>query len=903
MLYTRFPFIFVSNLSAEQEVNMAQEKRTVKAKKGASQKCDELNRNYSTIEATRQCASIYRPATIKEIVAALKLQQELYPGNIPSDLTVERLLNNIAAMKDDSIRKQANRLLSEMEKFLYPGDWDGYASRDLTLFQILRFYENPAELTYISLDEEHTPSTKECKFALGYRFPPKILGLQDVTKAGLTQAQYIAARQAQISARWQFILDSILDTPHIKAGDAKGLHQVLSNSCTLGEIYHHEPPVKDKETIDFRLLSRLVMDLQATEKHGSDHKGIKCLKIILGKYSANASGELSLSAGRVIHAYPVQTRLFREHYYLAVAIPGEEEQLTYEYLRIDHILDCEPTDEYPLRQRHTLNDPPAIDDYLDGTAYNWYTVSACPDTALQEMVDLFGKSNLSECKKESDGWHFTIRIPVSREKLLYALHNKNHIAKWKTDKQSRTSAKPNYYWEIMESFSRWRAANSHKTFFYNAFELSLKIGNFSNSARNLVNALQNQDRNEVMVLLEQWDAGTLSPEEAAWCCYLGLRMDALVFESLLSICPCADTFTALLSATVRNSNEGVHLNLVSLAAYYDRRDILKLLIDFGASTDAAKNGDSPALHVAICEGSVDCLEYLLECDKVDKRVTDRLLRLFAKAARNGSTVGKGYEIAAPKLLGCSISADGFSPFPEGMTLEHILSARNLNLLLQYCGLYPDSLNEAQAREIMDTFPWFPSVERYPENFVSTMTIITKACPAILLTTRCKYLLAVAGLCKKGTMPAQLPALLKRIRDPQIAMEDYQYHNWFGRDGMIHRWEQLNDPIVGRKTPLVPVIYRNTPPPCDPDCISTEIMDTLLTKFKILGKAPEGSLSVLARYTLQFASKENIEKALQPGGFLADEDPTALNAYLESIRDASLMDSSRQDMLVNLIGKK
>ena len=882
---------------------MVKDKKHENEEKITTSKCSELSRNYSVFEAVWERASIYSPATIKEIIPALKLQRELYPTDVPSDLTVERLLNDIANLKNDSIRKQTNRLLLEMEKFLYPGEWGGYTRRDLTLFQLLRFYENAAELTYISLEDEHAPSTKECKFALGYRFSPKLLGLQPVPKKGLTHAQYIKARQAQISARWQFILDSILDAPHIKTSDAKGLYQVLHKSCTLGEVCDHEPPAKDRETVDFLILSRLLEDLHAIEKHGADHKGIKCLKITLGEYTANASGELSLTAGQVIHGYPVLTRLFRENYYLAVAIPCDDEQFTHKYLRIDHILDCEKSDLYPPRHRSEIQEPPAIDDHLDGTAYNRYTVSACPNATLQEMIDLFGKSNLSECKKESDGWHFTIRIPVSREKLLYALHDKNHIAKWKTDKQSRTSAKPNYYWEMMESFSRWRAANSYKTFFYNAFELSLKIGNFSKSARNLVNALQNQDRNEVMVLLEQWDAGTLSPEEAAWCCYLGLQMDALVFENLLSICPCADTFTALLSATVRNSNEGVHLNIVSLAAYYDRLDILKLLIDFGASTDAAKNGDSPALHVAICEGSVDCLEYLLECDKVDKRVTDRLLRLFANAARNGSTVGKGYEIAAPQLLGCTVSADGFSPFPTGMTIDHILSARNLNLLLQYCTLYPDSLNETQAKEIMDTFPWFPTADKHPDYFVNVMSILTKACPAILLTSRCKYLLAVAGLSKKGSMPTQLPALLKRIRDPQIAMEGYQSHNWFGRDGMIHRWEQLNDPIVGRKTPLVPVIYRNTPPPCNPDCISTEIMDTLLTKFKILGKTTEGSLSILARYVLQYASQENIEKALQPGGFLDEEDPAALNEYMKCIQDASLMDSVRQDMLIGLLKNK
>lgn len=872
-----------------------------KNKKISASYCSELSRNYSVFEATWTSASIYRPATIKEIVAALKEQKDT--ENVPSNLTVERLLNDIATLKDDSIRKQTNRLLLEMEKFLYPGERDGYSRRDLTLFQLLRFYENAAELTYISLDDEQTPSTRECKFALGYRFSPKLLGLQPVSKEELTHAQYIAARQAQISARWQFILDSILDAPHIKTSDAKGLYQVLHKSCTLGEVCGHEPSAKDRENVDFLILSRLLEDLHTIEKHGPNCKGIKCLKITLGEYTANASGELSLTAGQVIHGYPVLTRLFRENYYLAVAIPGDNEQFTHEYLRVDHILGCETSDLYSTRHRSEIQDPPAIDDYLDGTACSRYTVSACPDATLQEMIDFFGKSNLSECKKESDGWCFTIRIPVSRKNLLYALHDKKHISKWKTDKQSRTSAKPNYFWERMESLSRWRAANSSKTFYCNTLDLCTDIDHFSDSARNLVNAIQNQDRNEVMTLLEQWYEGTLAPKEAAWCCYLALRMDALVFENLLKICPSADTFTALLRTTAFPSSEGNHLNLVSLASYYDRLDILKLLINFGASTDAAKDGDAPALYVAIREGSVDCLEYLLECDKVDKRVTDRLLRLFANAARNGSTVGKGYEMAAPKLLGCTISADGFSPFPSGMTIDHILSARNLNLLLQYCALFPDSLNEAQAKEVMDTFPWFPTADKHPDYFVDVMSILTKACPAILLTSRCKYLLAVAGLSQKGTMPAQLPALLKRIRDPQIAMEDYQYHNWFGRDGMIHRWNQLNDPIVGRKTPLIPVIYRNTPPPCDPDCISTEIMDTLLTKFKILGKTTEGALSILARYALQYASKENIEKALQPGGFLAEEDPAALNEYMKCIQDASIMDSTRQDMLVNLLGKK
>lgn len=865
------------------------------------EQCTEFNRNYSVIEALRHSSWLYRPATLKMILTALKAQRDLHPDETPSDLTVERLLGDISELKDNSIRKQTVRIIDEAEKELST-EWEyGYKRKDLTMFQIFRFQEEDSVLKQIHLNDTFNSGTRNTKFLLGYRLDPKKLALSKPTDTKMSPLERIQFVQHQISAIWQFILDLILDHPNIDITNAERLHSVLKSHCTLGEIPDHMPMAKDREHINFLILSQLTKELHSVEKYQNKDEKISCLRITMGEYAVDSSGTLTLTDGQVICGYPLQTRFYKENYYVAVAVPGEEKELNCRYLRVDHIRSCEVSSAHSPRKFSSLPAPTNIETALYGDAVEHYAVADCPEATFVEIIDSFGKNSLHNCRKTNDLWNFTITIPASRKKLLKALHEEHLVTEHKCDNDSRSTATPHLDLAVLKAALDTIKPNPTEMKF-NTFKLLFDIDTFSPFAKSLVEAIRNQDRHKIQALLTQ-KAEQLSPLEAAWCCYLGMAMDAEIFESILRISPHPESFIYLLPATVPMSSEGTHLNLVSVAAYYNRLDLMKLLIEYGAPTDTNKEHDAPPLRVAIREGHVDCLNYLLfECSDVDKTVDDDMLTLFARAASNGRSLKETYKIAAPVLLGCNVSVDGYSPFPEGMTTKHIAKAMNMPLLLQYCKLHPGELTPDDAKLIQDSFLAFPFADTHPEGFVRDMAVIARACPSILRMSQCKYLLAVAGL-QKGAMPAQLPALLKSVPGPYIVMQDYAYHNWFGRDGMIHRWDRLNDPSIERKSPLLPAIYRNTPPPCDPKAVSTEVMDTILTRFKILGKAKEGTLSVLARYALKFASKENIAKALQPGGFLVDEDPAAMQLYIESLQDSSSMSNSQRSMLIDLFNKK
>ena len=120
------------------------------------------------------------------------------------------------------------------------------------------------------------------------------------------------------------------------------------------------------------------------------------------------------------------------------------------------------------------------------------------------------------------------------------------------------------------------------------------------------------------------------------------------------------------------------------------------------------------------------------------------------------------------------------------------------------------------------------------------------------------------------------------------------HTWFGKNGMLRRWDEvLNHPCFKRKKPLIPVIYRNTPPPCLKDDVSQDVMDEILTKFKISGKPSPDSLSILARYTLMYASPKLVLEQFQPGKLLATENPAVVRTCIETLADAKTITSQQK----------
>ena len=178
---------------------------------------------------------------------------------------------------------------------------------------------------------------------------------------------------------------------------------------------------------------------------------ISCLKITLGKYAIDNNGALTLTDGQVEYGYPLHTRFYKEHYYVAVAILGNDGQLKPKYLRIDPIRSCEVSSAHSSCKFSSLPEPTDIQTELYGDSVEHYAVTDCPEATLVAIIDSFGKNCLRNCRKINDLWNFTITIPASREQLLKALHDEHLITECKCDNDSRTTASPHISWESLKS--------------------------------------------------------------------------------------------------------------------------------------------------------------------------------------------------------------------------------------------------------------------------------------------------------------------------------------------------------------------------------------------------------------------------------------------------------------------
>lgn len=198
-------------------------------------------------------------------------------------------------------------------------------------------------------------------------------------------------------------------------------------------------------------------------------------------------------------------------------------------------------------------------------------------------------------------------------------------------------------------------------------------------------------------------------------------------------------------------------------------------------------------------------------------------------------------------------------------------------------------------------------------------------PDVIYTAEFQYLTAVAALSVKVPLSPNDPNyqrqldeknrrchLMAMFSNPRIVLQECVLHNWFGKKGLLTEWKKVKDTInatrkKNNKEPLYLAIDRNRELPCDWSNpvkyrTFTGIMDMLFENFEIIGDAPTGRLSTLARYCLRYASFEQIEKQLQPGGLLATEDPYALGNYVNSLREFSQIPSIRRDDLTKSLSE-
>lgn len=819
--------------------------------------------------------------------------------------------------KDSDARKAMERKLRSLGTITCADVANAYDIKDLMSFQIVRRFKHENQLVTMDLQNSPDKTTRSKTLVhLTYRYNPYTLKLADENEAfDFSSEDYLH----QISARWQYALDLICDFPHIRREDASALHSVLRHMHTLGEIPERldlcvaDNNDSDKECIDFNILSKILRYLHTAYKYQSicaenphlskitllqgDHDVIKkkvpvipLLEFTMGSYSPK-NGKPTLERGEQapIKAYPVCTRVWNGIYYLAVRYPNKKGQdPKYRYLRFDHILDCKPIAKEGTIPYDSLGTPPDIEQELYGSIRCAYTVTDCPEKTLIEIIDTFGKSCISSARKENDFWSFDIIIQERRKKMLYALHDEQYIHPCRTSRENDTTAMD--YRELMKPEKE----------LWEQFKDTLKPSNInittdaaaSENDIKLIPAIQSRNREEILHILED-RTDMFDQEDMAWIGYTAMPLDADIYEKLLTFFPKDSSSIVHLPAFPPLLPAG-SFSLISVAAFYNRPDIMKLLIEHGASPNWEEETCCSPLATAIEYGSTECVEYLLTLDNLNKELTDELLQALAKAGSN-EKISAACAIAASELLGCQLVKNHYTPFPKKFALRHVAQPTSLLALMDFCSLHTEELTVNDAAMIARQLPLL----QYAEDIMSSADIVLnflfQACPPLLETEEGRYIALVAAL-----HPASFrwgAELLQKIEDPKIALLPCPNHNWFGNKGMLTQWEKVRAKInKHRKTPLQLVIDRNKALPCDPDRIDKNIMNKILSDFEIVGDTPQGELSKLAKYALKYASIEKLTNSK----LIEAEDPQALKAYRSDLEEFSSIPATRSKEIVKFL---
>lgn len=878
--------------------------------------CSSMDASYSIIHILREISSPESPASIADIQKSMTPRRAKHPAQTPSGPTVERLLNPGKSKKSNLHRIISNSLETH-RKFLSPAHGrqnsdmqsvistidEMFAYKDLLAFQIMKGYWDKDQFHALPIAFEDDLSTQKTLFYLSYRINPRLFHLVNYFHKPdlIDNFPYDSTYQHEVSARLQYMLDNMASYPYLTQDDADVLYDIFSHQYTLGEIPPHAPLPRNRETINFSLLAKLTTGFQICHKNKSIPNAppgkISCMKITTGEYSCDKSGNLTFSYSRVYEGYPLSTLFHESKYYIAVAIPKRDMEFKYVYLRVDHIIDCCDMQTAPTYTLDDLGTPPPISEYLYGTSKSYYSVTDCSKSAFIDLIDLFGKDALSNCKIERALWSFTLAIPTSRSVQLKAILAPEQYKEFQPASQIDDRKTTLAFLNSIQSISKVTYPNNYPSTY--RFSRELEDGKISSSAHRLISAIRSKDFGMLHCLLQK-QKKIFSPVDAAWICHFALELDATIFEEILKFCPAPETFIFHVKCPAYNflryttpfSESG--LSLVTVAVFFDRLDIFKLLLNHGASLNNDREGYLSPLEVALAQNSQNCLRFLLNHPEVDKSLTSELLYLLARAGFD-QKITPACKLAAPILLGCTCNDISnvlddvvYTPFPSEITAEHIAAATNLPLLLQFCKLHPEELTDTDAELILSSFPFYPSASLHPDKLAFVFSIIAKACPSILHANQFRYLLAVAALqIKQGEkFSDELMWLLKEIPETEIVI-NYQgnLHTWLGQYGMLRRWDKvLNHPCFKRKEPLVPVIHRNTPPPCPKNAVSREVMDEVLNHLKITGDPSPDSLSILARYTLLYASPKLVLEQFQPGKLLATEHPSQLLIYINALED-------------------
>lgn len=734
--------------------------------------------------------------------------------------------------------------------------------------------------------------------------------------------------------------------PHIRREDSGKEDSGYLNFSVLSNFTRHLHLAYKYEQI-------LQNDISGKTEAKSTAGKVPLLNLTLGRLQPE-NGQIILRACKPIAVYPVSTCVKNGIYYL-IAAEKTDNGYTLKHLRASHVLQCTAIPDGKLEK---LSDLTELIEREQPVATVTYNIIECPYDRLLQFIDIFGKKCLSNCSSRSEEesgdefWSFTIKIPQSDEQRLYLLHDEAHIIPVPTmNMENRNS----FSWsEIERQFNTLDKINKIIDDLY-APSSKFTLDNCATKEEpDLLRAIQDNNSNQIRNILARVTA-SFDPGSACTCCYSALVLEdhslcADIYQTLLPICSASNQWAVSLPEYIINtitkelvlpSNIPLSqlrlppktISLVSSVVRYHRPDLLELLFEYGASPNRESDCLHSPLEVAFKYQSLDCLHSLLKHPNLDKTLTDHLLTQLAGIGSSPEFT-EICQAAAPVLLGCQCSKtdsgqDIYIPFPKQITLEHAIKKFNFRLFMPPPPALLENSHHLDTRNIVDAFMTWAHIpeETFCQIFADIMqTVCSMVWPDIIYTEEFQYLAIVAALSVKVPPSPNEPNYQQQIDEknrwyhcveqfsnPRIVLQECIQHNWFGKKGLLTEWNKAKDAInekrrKNNREPLYLAIDRNNELPCDwtnpvKYQTFTNIMDLIFENFEIIGKAPTGSLSTLARHCLRYASFDQIEKQLQPGGLLATEDPYALGSYVDSLREFSHIPRIRRDDLTKLLSER
>lgn len=293
---------------------------------------------------------------------------------------------------------------------------------------------------------------------------------------------------------------------------------------------------------------------------------------------------------------------------------------------------------------------------------------------------------------------------------------------------------------------------------------------------------------------------------------------------------------------------------VASRAYYGQQEHLEELLRNGASPNASDEKTVVPLMAALLSGQTECARILSAHPDFTPQPTKELLDLLCEPPSAKDT--PCHNLVAQVILGAEFDHYVDEPLPDLITLENILAAQNIVLLLRYLKFHPVGLRE--RKKIAGQFDW--TFFETDSLGVVAFAEMLKRCPDLMKHHAVQLCFCALALSHPYDIPQELTEFM-HLMPQKVVLTDGCASKWGGSGAMLSCWR---------------VRFGSHPTPCldhkngFPDLTVTEEMaDHFIRVCEIVGTPNSYQLSKLQRAVFIQCSPEMVLQQLQPGGILAE----------------------------------